>query len=80
MVPDQHLDPVCHVVGDGAVLQHHVAAGRVDEEAVPPVGGDVGVGDGHQVRGVGQVQPVVRRVLHLDVVHDGRHAPRLWKI
>ena len=77
VVMDQHLHPISHVVGHGAVLQDHQAPGGVDIEAIAPVAGDVSVRDGHQVRRVGDVEPVVGRVLHLDMVHHGGHAPGL---
>ena len=43
VVMDEHLDPVRHVVGHGAVLQDHQAPGGVDIEAVASVPGDVGI-------------------------------------
>ena len=45
-VVDVQLDPVRHVVCDGALLQVDISSGRVDIEPVPPVPGDVGPGDG----------------------------------
>ena len=54
-VMNMQLDPVRHVVGDIAVLQVDIAAGRVYIETIATVTGDVGVGDGDGGGGQGDV-------------------------
>ena len=78
VVMDQHLDSISHVVGHTRVLQDDITSGRVHIEAVASIPRYVGMRYGHQVWRIGDMEPIVSRVLHLDVLHDWRHSPRLY--
>ena len=78
VVPDQHLHSVRHVVGDTGVLQHHVSSGGVHIETISSVTSDVSMRYCHQVWRVGDVETIVSRVLHLDVLHHRGDSPGLY--
>ena len=62
---NMELDPICHVVSYGAVLQSDISACGVQEDPVAPISCDVGITDGNSRTRHCDVDPIVCRVLHL---------------
>ena len=62
---NMELDPICHVVSYGAVLQSDISTCRVQEDPIAPISCDVGITDGNSRTRHCDVDPIVCRVLHL---------------
>ena len=65
-VMNMELDPICHVVSYGAVLQSDISACGVQEDPAAPISCDVGITDGNSRTRHCDVDPIVCRVLHLE--------------